>query len=70
MLLPYRLPLLAALALCSFTGRATSTPCPQAETIVQHAYPKAVLGAHGSYTVEGARITLPRMTRSTPILVT
>lgn len=57
--LAYRLPLFAALALCSFVGRAVSTPCPQAETIVQHAYLKAVPGAQGSYTVEGTRITLP-----------
>lgn len=57
--LPCRLPLLVALALCPFAGRAASTPCTRAETIVQHAYPKAVLDANGSYTVEGARITLP-----------
>ena len=57
--LPYRLPLLTALVLCPFAGHAASTPCARAETIVQRAYPKAILGADGSYTVEDARITLP-----------
>lgn len=57
--LPYRLPLLAALALLPFVGRAASAPCPQAETIIEHAYPRAVSGADGSYIFEGARITPP-----------
>lgn len=57
--LAFRLWLLAPLALCPFAGLAAPTHCTQAKTIVQHAYPKAVLGADESYTVEGARITLP-----------
>lgn len=57
--LPYRWALLATLALCPFAGRAASTPCPQAETIIQNAYPKAISKADGIYTADGARIELP-----------